>query len=162
MRDVASQVTVFHSNSRTAGSRAAPGGSPAQGVRARKRPHAVQVRFAQHACEIGTLEGVVHAEAGDAIVTGLFGEHWPVGRDCFSGKYEAVSPLASGSPGNYLSLPIEVVATQMHAPFEVVLADGKSRLQGQAGDWLVDHGDGNIGIVNAAIFAATYELLEAS
>lgn len=159
MRDIASGVTVFHSGSSAGGSQPGPGDT-ARSVRARKRPHAVQVRFADHPCEVGTLEGVVNAATGDAIVTGIFGERWPVGRDCFNGKYEAVSPLTTGSPGNYLSLPVEVVATQMHAPFEVVLADGRSRLQGQVGDWLVDHGDGNLGIVNAAIFAATYEIGE--
>lgn len=156
MRDIASAVKVFHS-----GDQAGPG-DLARSVRACKRPHAVQVRFADHACEVGTREGVVTAATGDAIVTGMFGEHWPVGREYFNGKYEAVSPLTAGSPGNYLSLPVEVVATQMHGPFEVVLADGKSRLQGQAGDWLVDHGDGNLGIVSAVIFAATYEVREAS
>jgi len=119
-----------------------------------------QVRFADRPCEVGTREGVVHAEAGDAIVTGMFGEHWPVGRDFFDAKYEAVSPLQAGAPGSYLSLPIEVIATPMHAPFEVVLADGHSRLHGQSGDWLVDYGDGNLGIVNAEIFKATYEILE--
>lgn len=161
MGEIAFGVMVFHSGSGTAGPQSAQD-SPAGSVLARKRPHVVQVHFAEHACEVGTLEGVVHAETGDAIVTGMFGEHWPVRRDRFNGKYEAVSPLPTGSPGNYLSLPVEVVATQMHAPFEVVLADGKSRLQGQPGDWLVDHGDGSLGIVNAAIFAATYEIREAS
>lgn len=156
MRDIASAVKVFHS-----GGQVGPG-DMARSVRACKRPHAVHVRFADHACEVGTREGVVIATTGDAIVTGMFGEHWPVGRECFNGKYEAVSPLTAGSPGNYLSLPVEVVATQMRGPFEVVLADGKSRLQGQGGDWLVDHGDGNLGIVSAVIFAATYEVREAS
>ena len=130
-------------------------------VRARKRAHIVQVRFTDHPCEVGTPEGIVHAETGDAIVSGVFGEHWPVGRNYFDGKYSAVSPLEAGAPGSYLSLPIEVIATPMRTPFEVVLADGHSRLRGQAGDWLVDYGDGNLGIVNAVIFGATYEILEA-
>lgn len=129
-------------------------------VRARKRAHIVHVHFADHPCEIGTLEGIVHAGTGDAIVTGMFGEHWPVGREFFDARYKAVSPLEAGAPGSYLSLPIEVIATPVHGPFEVVLADGHSRLHGQSGDWLVDYGNGDLGIVNAGIFKATYEILE--
>ena len=132
-----------------------------RGVRARKRAHPVQVHFAQHGSAVDTLEGVVHAKLGDAIVTGLFGELWPVSGASFAGKYQAVPPLEMGAPGSYLSLPIDVVAVPMQAPFEVVLADGHSRLTGQAGDWLIDYGDGDLGIVNAAIFSATYEILGA-
>ena len=152
-------VPVFHSGGDKGASAAAQVGHRSC-VRARKRAHIVQVRFADHACEVGTREGVVHAQPGDAIVTGMFGEHWPVCRDFFDARYEAISPLEAGAPGSYLSLPIEVVATPMHAPFEVVLADGHSRLHGQAGDWLVDYGEGSLGVVNADIFKATYEILE--
>lgn len=152
-------VPVFHSGGNKGVPEAAQVGH-SRCVRARKRAHIVQVRFVDHACEVDTREGVVHAEAGDAIVTGMFGEHWPVGRDFFNAKYEAVPPLKAGGPGSYLSLPIEVVTAPMHAPFEVVLSDGHSRLHGQAGDWLVDYGEGSLGIVNADIFKATYEILE--
>lgn len=131
-------------------------------VLARKSVHAVQVRFADQADEIETMEGLVHAAAGDAIVTGVFGEPWPVARASFAGKYEAVPPLAMGDPGVYRSLPIEVVGVRIHEAFEVVLVDGRSRLRGDAGDWLVDYGDGALGIVNAAVFEATYEILGVS
>jgi hypothetical protein len=47
----------------------------------------------------------------------------------------------------------------MPAAFEVLLADGMSRLRGQPGDWLVDYGDGSLGIVSRAIFATTYEIV---
>jgi hypothetical protein len=47
----------------------------------------------------------------------------------------------------------------MPGAFEVALADGVSRLRGQPGDWLVDYGDGSLGIVSPAIFAATYEIV---
>ena len=111
---------------------------------------------------MATLEGVVHASSGDAIVTGPFGELWPVPSGSFAGKYQAVSPLEMGAPGRYMSLPIDVVAVRMGAPFEVVLADGHSRLRGRAGDWLIDYGDGNLGIVNADIFDAMYDILESN
>jgi hypothetical protein len=48
----------------------------------------------------------------------------------------------------------------MDTPFKVVLADGVSHLTGRAGDWLVDYGDGSLGIVTQAIFATTYEILD--
>jgi hypothetical protein len=47
----------------------------------------------------------------------------------------------------------------MAEPFEVLLADGQSRLTGRPSDWLVDYGDGSLGIVSQAIFATTYEIL---
>lgn len=158
MNDIPSTLAVFHSGGEDGiGARVPP--ELDRGVRARKRAHPVQVRFAEHGFAVDTLEGVVHAKLGDAIVTGLFGDHWPVSGASFAGKYQAVPPLEMGAPGSYLSLPIDVVAVAMHAPFEVVLADGRSRLTGKAGDWLVDYGDGSLGIVNAAIFAATYDIL---
>lgn len=137
------------------------GGAHARQVRARKRVHAVDVRFTEDACAVETLEGVVRARPGDAIVTGMFGECWPVPRSGFADRYQALAPLEMGAPGRYLSLPVEVEATRMTGRFEVVLADGDCRLQGRSGDWLVDYGDGSLGIVSADIFAATYELLEA-
>ncbi len=58
-----------------------------------------------------------------------------------------------------MSLPNSIMAVPMSEAFDVLLADGVSRLHGQSGDWLVDYGDGSLGIVAAAIFAATYELV---
>ena len=50
------------------------------------------------------------------------------------------------------------MALRMTEPFEVLLADGVSRLHGRPGDWLVDYGDGSLGIVTDAIFRVTYEI----
>jgi hypothetical protein len=47
----------------------------------------------------------------------------------------------------------------MSEPFEVILSDGVSRLSGRTGDWLIDYGDGSLGIVAPMIFADTYEIL---
>jgi hypothetical protein len=44
----------------------------------------------------------------------------------------------------------------MDENFEVQLADGKSVLHGKRGDWLVDYGDGSLGIVSQTIFDVTY------
>lgn len=40
----------------------------------------------------------------------------------------------------------------------MLLADGTSRLHGAPGDWLIDYGDGTLGVVSAEIFAATYRI----
>jgi hypothetical protein len=52
------------------------------------------------------------------------------------------------------------MAVPMTNAFEVLLADGVSRLSGRAGEWLVDYGDGSLGIVSEAIFANTYEITD--
>jgi len=44
--------------------------------------------------------------------------------------------------------------------FEVLLADGVSRSSGRPGEWLVDYGDGSLGIVSQPIFATTYEIID--
>jgi PGDYG protein len=128
-------------------------------ITARKFEREVQVRFAPEACTVQTPEGLVHARAGDAIITGTAGEKWRVSRAHFANKYRPKPPLLAGEAGPYLSLRYRIRALQMQQPFEVVLADGESHLVGRAGDWLVDYGDGSLGIVTQAIFATTYEIL---
>jgi PGDYG protein len=128
-------------------------------VRARKFEREVQVQFAAERCTVQTPEGLVHAQAGDAILTGIAGEHWRVSRAHFGEKYRPVPPTRAGEAGTYLSLPNRILALQMAAPFEVLLADGESRLTGKASDWLVDYGDGSLGVVSQAIFRTTYEIL---
>ena len=67
-------------------------------------------------------------------------------------------PTVAGEAGRYVSLPNRILAVPMTEPFEVLLADGVSRLTGRAGEWLIDYGDGSLGIVSAPIFATTYEI----
>ena len=50
-------------------------------------------------------------------------------------------------------------AAKLDGVKKVLLADGISRLTGRAGEWLVDYGDGSLGIVSEAIFAATYDII---
>ena len=127
-------------------------------VLARKLEREIQVIFTPVACTVRTPEGVVHAKPGDAIVTGIAGERWRVSRAHFSEKYRPVPPTQAGAPGTYVSLPNRILAVRMNETFNVLLADGESRLTGRAGDWLVDYGDGSLGVVSNAIFMITYEL----
>lgn len=121
---------------------------------ARKHEAEVGVEFARQPGRLQTLEGEVQVSTGDAIVTGPRGERWPVAAEHFAAKYRA-----AGRPGRYLSLPVTVHALQLQAPCEVVLGDGASVLRGNPGDWLLDYGDGSLGIVAQTIFDMTYELL---
>jgi len=129
-------------------------------IEARKREHTVQVRFTPVACSVETAEGSVQAKPGDAIITGIAGEHWRVSRARFAEKYRPVPPTVEGESGPYHSLRYRVLALRMDHPFEVLLADGVSRLVGHTGDWLIDYGDGSLGIVSMPIFEMTYEVLD--
>jgi hypothetical protein len=127
-------------------------------VVARKLEHTVQVRFTSEPCTVQTTEGLVHAHPGDAIVTGIAGENWRVSKAHFADKYRPVQPTQAGADGPYKSRRLRILALQMSEPFEVLLADGVSRLKGRPGDWLVDYGDGSLGIVSETIFPTTYEI----
>lgn len=128
-------------------------------ITARKLEQQVGVAFTDAACVVKTAEGSVHAQPGDAIVTGVVGELWRVSRARFEQKYIPVPPTVMGQSGSYLSLPNRVLALRLHRPFKVVLADDVSELTGRTGDWLVDYGDGSLGIVAARIFDRTYEIV---
>jgi hypothetical protein len=147
---------VFHSGGQR-GYSSAVSSRPGH-VLARKVAREVNVQFTSTACTVQTPEGVVHARPGDAIVTGTAGERWRVSRGHFAEKYRPVPPTVEGQSGRYVSLPNSIMAVPIPGAFEVLLADGVSRLRGQPGDWLVDYGDGSLGIVSPAIFAATYEI----
>jgi hypothetical protein len=129
-------------------------------VFARKREHEIDVQFTPVACTVQTSEGLVHAAPGDAIITGTTGEHWRVSRARFPDRYRPVPPTIAGQAGRYVSLRNNILAVPMAEPFEVLLADGISRLSGRAGEWLVDYGDGSLGIVSEAIFATTYDIVD--
>jgi PGDYG protein len=128
-------------------------------VEARKLEREVLVRFTDVACIVRTPEGAVHAHPGDAVLTGNGGHHWRVSHAKFAHKYRPVPPTVAGESGRYMSLPYHILALRMQEPFELQLADGVSVLRGHAGDWLVDYGDGSLGIVTQDIFATTYEIL---
>jgi hypothetical protein len=151
-------LPLFHSSGRPGFSSIV--GEDPRHIAARKLERTVQVHFAPAACTVQTREGLVHAKAGDAILTGIAGETWRVSQARFPHKYRPVPPTVAGEPGTYMSLRNRILALQMQEPFEVVLADGVSHLTGRVGDWLVDYGDGSLGIVTQAIFATTYEILD--
>jgi hypothetical protein len=156
-QELSSEIPLFKSSGQP-GYTEEVGGNPRRTV-ARKLEREVQVRFAKEACTVQTNEGLVQAKPGDAILTGINGEHWRVSKARFPDKYQPASSTAAGEDGTYVSLPNRVFAVPMTSGFEVLLADGESKLSGRAGDWLVDYGDGSLGIVAQRIFATTYEVV---
>jgi len=151
-----SSPRLFHSSG-VRGFSAFVSSHPAR-VSARKLEREFEAEFTPMARTVQTPEGAVHAEPGDAIVTGSSGERWPVSRTLFAQRYRAVSPTTDGQAGRYMSQPHKVIAVQMKEPFEVVLPDGVSRLHGHPEDWLIDYGDGSLGVISPGIFAATYRI----
>ena len=128
--------------------------------RARRRPVAVTASFARAPGVLPTAEGDVHYGAGDAIVTGKAGDRWPVPRARFLDTYEAIAPTIAPHDGAYRKRPALVRARRMDAPFAVTLSQARGTLRGDAGDWLVQYAPGDLAVVDGAIFAQTYELLD--
>lgn len=120
-----------------------------------KKRNPVDVKIAEQDGIMTTLEGPVSFHAGDALLTGVNGERWPVGKERFERTYKAVPPTAPGTSGCYVRLPNEVRARQMDKDFSVKTGNGDT-LHGKAGDWLLEYGPGDWGIVADEIFAQTY------
>lgn len=127
--------------------------------RARRRPVTLEVRFAGAPGVLETLEGPVRYRAGAALVRGLRGERWPVERGPFELRYEPAPGTTAGSDGPYRRRPGVVLARRLTAAIEVPVGAEGDRLRGRQGDWLLQYGPGEYGVVAPDIFADTYELL---
>ena len=126
-------------------------------IRVRKRPVAMDVVFASTSGTTTTREGMVQHAAGDAILTGLEGETWPIRRPVFLATYEAIAPTQPGEPGRYVKRPVEVLALELQAPASVAVGWQRDPLVGGPGDWLVQYALGEYGIVSCSVFTATYD-----
>jgi hypothetical protein len=124
--------------------------------RVRRRAIVSQVRFAAARGSVQTLEGPVRHSSGAAIVTGAGGEQWPVERGRFETSYEAVSPTRMGEDGPYRHIASLAWARRFPQPFRVRLGGERGILHGEAGDWLVQYALGDLAIVAASVFEATY------
>lgn len=116
------------------------------------------VTFALENQVIQTLEGPVSANLGDAVVTGVAGECWPITATDFSKKYAPAQRQAAGEPGIYVKRPHRVEAYRLAAAADVDLGAGRGWLKGQPGDWLVRYCGGDTSIVRHDIFTRTYQL----
>lgn len=124
-----------------------------------KKPVSMKVVFAECGGVVRTLEGNVSYKAGDAIISGVKGESWPIQRARFFESYIPDGEVQPGAPGNYLKKPLVVWALQLEEPCTVKVGWKADPLQGGVGDWLVQYGKADFGIVNADVFAVTYEAL---
>jgi len=129
-------------------------------VRARKRAVEVQVTFADSDGLLQTREGPVHFVRGDALLTGAANDRWPVELESFLRTYEPVPPTRPGEMGRYRKRPLTVWARRMDGPFSVRVGRNNDALTGCAGDWLVQYGPGEYGVVSGPIFESSYDLLD--
>ena len=129
----------------------------ARACRVRKLPAAVTVEFAAADGNVETLEGTVRHTAGDAILTGVNGERWPVRREAFAKSYDPVPPTEAGQPGTYVKRLATALALRLRTVMTVPVGRHDDTLQGRPGDWLLQYEDGSHGVVCDSIFSATYE-----
>jgi hypothetical protein len=125
--------------------------------RVRKRPIPVTVSFAKSAGVIETLEGAVWHAPGDAVLTGVQGEKWPVRREVFATSYDPVPPTQSRQDGVYLKRPLDGWALQLRSTITISVGHHDDPLRGHSGDWLLQYSDGSYGVLSDDIFRATYQ-----
>lgn len=123
-----------------------------------RRAITLSVRFATKDTIVQTLEGPVSCVEGDAIVTGIRGENWPIQRPRFLATYQpATADMSMGSDGLYQRISFSVQARQLEKDESLPLGGGRGTLAGSRGDWLVQDAEGDCWIVANGIFQETYE-----
>jgi hypothetical protein len=120
------------------------------------KDEAVQVRFATAPGMLISGEGPNHYVAGDALITSPVGERWSVTFERFEAKYEAVPPTLPHTNGVYRARRVPVLAKQINEPFTLARRAGGDLLSGNAGDWVLQYGPGDYGVIVAERFARVY------
>src|SRR5262245_15340081 len=126
-------------------------------LRVCKRPIPVQAEFAAADGTCETLEGPVRFRAGDAILTGVRGERWPVRREAFLSSYQAVPPTTAGHDGAYLKDAAPAYAVRLEQRRDVPVGWQNDPLRGDPGDWLLQYADGTHGVLRDQIFRDSYD-----
>ena len=121
-----------------------------------KQDMLVRVAFADEAGTLETREGQVCYQKGDALLTGMEGEVWPVERSRFEAFYTPTEDTALKDKGVFKPVARPVWGLQVQEVFTVALSGEKGILRGGAGDWLVQYAPGEYGVVAREIFARTY------
>ena len=135
-------------------------GALAGAFRARKRPLRVRVEFAEQAGELATREGPVRYAPGDALLTGIDGERWPIPQASFAEHYGPCAPTPAGVAGWYVKRPITVWAWRADRSLDVELSAGRGTLHAEPGDVVVQYAPDDLAVVGAGIFQQTYDMLE--
>lgn len=128
--------------------------------RAKKLPVPVEVVFAEAAGSLATREGWVAFQAGDALLTGIERERWPVQRNRFLQTYQALPPMNDGDPGRYVKRPLVVWCLRADADTTVQLIGDRGQLHAMAGDIIVQYQPGDLAVVSASIFRGSYQVCE--
>ncbi len=123
-----------------------------------KLPIAVSVTFAENPGTVQTREGMVDYREGDALLTGVEGEQWPVVREKFFQSYQAVLPTSDGKPGSYVKRPMNVMCLRVDHSLNVPLNSNRGILQARPGDYLVQYQPGDLAVVGATIFQKSYQI----
>ena len=119
----------------------------------------VDVQFAAAPGVLTSAVGLNHYGVGDALLTGSTGDRWCVSRPIFDAKYRSCDGLVAGAPGRYRNIPVVVIARRIDEPFRIARRPGGDVLVGRAGDWAVQYGRDDCGLVAAARFASVYRPL---
>ncbi|MGA2777590.1 MAG: PGDYG domain-containing protein [Steroidobacteraceae bacterium] len=120
----------------------------------------VEVEFAAQSGCLQSAVGENHYGARDALLTGSTGDRWCVSRDRFDAKYRPEPPTQPGQAGRYRNRPAPVFARRMDTAFSVERMAGGDRLQGEAGDWLLEYAPGDHGVVARTRFERVYRLID--
>ena len=124
-----------------------------------KKPLPLHFRIADREETIETKEGPVTAQGGDYIMTGTEGENWPIPAAKFEETYDILSTYDKEPvKGEAAKKKIIVFAKQMSEPFQVKVSWSSDLLSGDPGDYLVQYGPGDYGVVGKEIFEKTYEV----
>lgn len=113
----------------------------------------VSVEFSIQDGEADTLEGRVPYKAGDAILTGIEGEIWPVAISVFESMY---APVEGAENIFRVKSNQFIFAKQLNQTLYVKIRNGAASLKGNVGDWLVQYSEGNYGVVADRVFVMTY------
>lgn len=115
-----------------------------------KKPIPLDFRIVDKEETIKTLEGPVVAQKGDFVMTGTEGENWPIPKDNFKATYNIVEK------GKASKNETEVYAKQLEVPSQVKVDWSDSLLTAKPGDYLVQYGPKDYGVVDQKIFDQTY------
>lgn len=119
-----------------------------------KKPVVIDYRFATVTEVIETLEGPVTAQPGDAVITGVKGEQYPIQRFKFDDWYVITEE------GKAYKKPMVVEAEKMDVEFEVKVSWANEPIKGKVGDYRLTYGPGDFGAVAADVFAESYDIVE--
>jgi PGDYG protein len=129
--------------------------SDAAAVRVEKK-ETVQVEFASEAGALESAVGWNHYQPGDALIVGSTGDRWSVARERFDAKYRPCEGTTGGNAGTYRNIPQPVLAKRIDEPFRIARRPGGDMLSGRSGDWAVQYGPDDYGVVDAERFERVY------